>query len=174
MKKVLVQFYIIIFVIYTFTSCNSVSFNTHPWPRYQSDWDTGDDWLKRHTNGMVFIAGVLLVSMIAYSMYKNTKEQRYYLKTSKLTPEGKKVLVLIHQEAPEGYIYVCDVETKRKVNARHAKVVLTNRAAILGGDLLVIDFISPVSHTSGIGGSTDTSISYSASGRVYRKGTKKN
>jgi len=157
MRKTLIQLFIIIFVAYIFSSCSSISFTTSPlsqdWPDFpnpETDIDMGPPTL------LIITAAVAVAAGLTYAIIRGQQIRKRTIKSMILTPQGKTVKVLIHKEAPQGSLYIADVETEYKWDTLHAKVDLKNQAARLGGNLLVIDFITKGKHT------------YSAGGRVYK------
>jgi hypothetical protein len=85
---------------------------------------------------------------------------------TKLTSEGAKVRILMKQEAPADAQLLGTVETS--ILEDHPTIMsvqnaLRNKAAQLGGNLLVIDVI--LAETSG--GTYGTSTSYVGNGRAY-------
>jgi len=75
-----------------------------------------------------------------------------------LTPGGEKVILLVHEEAPKGAKFLGDIEIDIRQTAICVKNELRNQAARMGGNLVVVDNISPVG-TDG--------LFFSGSGRVY-------
>jgi len=80
-----------------------------------------------------------VASITAVTMALVINAHRYV----KLTPEGEKVIVFMHEEAPEGAIYIGEVQSKSLPNLLSVKNNLRNKAAQKGGNLLVIDTIQP-------------------------------
>jgi hypothetical protein len=77
-----------------------------------------------------------------------------------LTPEGKNVKLVMHEEAPEEAEYIGDIQTKVVKHLISIKNDLRNQAARMGGNLVVVDtFQSKI-----VRGRT---WGYSGSGRVY-------
>ena len=58
-----------------------------------------------------------------------------------LTPEGERVQLLSHAEAPEGAVFLGDVHTEILLHIDYVKNDLSNQTARLGGNLLVLDDI---------------------------------
>ena len=86
---------------------------------------------------------------------------------TKLTPEGEKVRILMKEEAPANAKLLGTVETglwEEHDTIMSVQNALRNKAAQMGGNLLVIDVI--VAETSQLG-SYGTSTSYVGNGRVY-------
>ena len=73
---------------------------------------------------------------------------------------------MAHQEAPPTALFLGDVEAQGHRDATAVKNALRNRAAEMGGNLLILDAITSASDTWGTPASTTTS--WSGSGRVYR------
>ena len=77
-----------------------------------------------------------------------------------LTPEGKNVKLVMHEEAPEEAKYIGDIQTKVFKDLISIKNDLRNQAARMGGNLVVVDTFQPEINRGRTWG-------YSGSGRVY-------
>lgn len=81
-------------------------------------------------------------------------------KSVSLTPDGKKVKLIIHEEAPAGAEYIGDIQSDVVYDLTSVKNDLRNKAARMGGNLVVIDtFQSEIYEGKTYG--------YSGSGRAY-------
>ena len=83
-----------------------------------------------------------------------------------LDTRGGRVRLLAHQEAPSTALFLGDVEVQGHRDATAVKNALRNRAAEMGGNLLVLDTLTSENDPWGTPASTTTT--YSGTGRVYR------
>ena len=85
---------------------------------------------------------------------------KYRSRSIRLTPEGKAVKLVMHEEAPDGAEFLGDIRTKPRRTVTCIKNDMRNITARMGGNLVVIDTI----HDFVFGG---TSSGYKGSGRAY-------
>jgi len=112
-----------------------------------------------------FIIGavVIVAAAVAY-MYIEAKRDRIRYA---LTPEGEKVKLLAHAEAPEGAVFLGDIHTGTHLHIDYVKNDLRNQTARLGGDLMVLDDIQQNIHDGQTWG-------YVGIGRAYKTRGKSN
>lgn len=86
----------------------------------------------------VIIGAVVIVSSALVYVYFKAKHDRAQYA---LTPDGERVQILIHAEAPEDAGLLGDIHTKTLGTLDYVKNDLRNQTARLGGDLMVLDDI---------------------------------
>lgn len=87
-----------------------------------------------------FIVGAVALAaagLTYLAFFKNKRDKKLYA----LTPQGEQVRLLVHAEAPEDAVYLGDLETGTLSRLEYVRNDLRNRAARLGGDLVVLDDI---------------------------------
>ena len=96
--------------------------------------DTSPDTSMDMAGPIIIISAVAIAALTASILLARKKPIA-------LTPAGKNVKLLMHAEAPEHAEYIGDIQTKSLNDMLSVKNDLRNKAARLGGNLLVIDII---------------------------------
>jgi hypothetical protein len=157
MRKRLVSFLTLLaFILSLQVGCSSlrVGFSPPDWPQPPTpQWPDEDALDADFTIFFAIAGGVLLAGVVALLL--NSKPV-----LSVLSAEGKSVQLWVHREAPPEAEFLADIVVEEGDQNR-VKISLRNKAAKLGGNLLILDAITSTVHNG-------NTIGYSGSGRVYR------
>lgn len=159
MKKKLCIFLVTTFFLNFMIGCTSqpIVINSHlPEPdSFKHFWksEARSHLLFFLTTAVIAVTGLLLVQFL-------------HPKKVKLTPKGVRVRLLIHDEAPQGATFLGEINSRVRVSAICVKNDLRNQAALMGGNLVVVDNINSVVLDG-------RSSGYSGSGRVYYVSSRK-
>jgi hypothetical protein len=86
----------------------------------------------------LIVGAVAIAAAMTACVYFKARRDRIQ---SALTPEGERVRILIHAEAPEDALFLGDIHTGIHDQLESVKNDLRNQTARLGGDLMVLDNI---------------------------------
>lgn len=150
MKKLLCIFLVTTFLLDFMIGCTSqpIVVNSHP---------LESDPFEHHRSSifkpMLFASLASTTAAVLMVLFLHPKKV-------KLTPKGEEVTLLIHDEAPAGAKFLGEVESHLQRSAICVKNDLRNRAADMGGNLVVVDNINSEVWDG-------QSTGFSGSGRVY-------
>jgi hypothetical protein len=154
MRKRLVSFLTLLaFILSLQVGCSSlrVGFSPPDWPQPPTPQWPDEDALDADFTIFFAIAGGMLLAGVV-GLLLNPKPV--------LLAEGRRVQLWVHREAPPDAEFLADIVVEAGDQNR-VKISLRNKAAKLGGNLLILDAITSTVHNG-------NTIGYSGSGRVYR------
>jgi hypothetical protein len=151
--KQIISFFLVIALLFSLIGCTHHPMAINPNPPQPNHFNP--HWNPDPSKPM---GETILLALLAVTIAATATVLLFYPKKVKLTPGGEKVKLLVHEEAPKSAKFLGDIETRSLLSAICVKNELRNRAARLGGNLVVVDNISPVGSEGEL---------YMGSARVY-------
>lgn len=109
------------------------AYHSYSWPDSQMQFEE----LSVDFTPLIIGAVVAVTAAVLYVHYSAKRDKVRY----GLTPEGERVRLIMHAEAPADALFLGDVQTAFHFHLTLLKNDLRNQTARLGGDLVVLDDI---------------------------------